>query len=224
MVTQPFKSNRLILCEGIEDAAFLRELIRRRRLNPFDVRPVKDVGDVAGISGFADALVASITVTGFRQINRLILIADSNSHWRTSFWKLREQIEQANAHPDVFGRFEIPSNPFEMSGGHPRLIILLNPRPTSKGALETLLWEVLGSQYARVKDCIDDVCQCVGIDRGSGKWPQAKLDKARVHTAIALINRLNPSIGLGLLWGHYPNLIPVTDHAFDELATRLSEI
>ena len=228
MANSPFKTNRLAICEGVEDAAFVRALIKRRTLGAFDVRATEDLGNAPGITGFKDAIISSVAVRGFRNINRIVLIADSDQHWRYTFRKVRNQVTDANRDTDVAGRFSFPTEPFTLSGGNPRLMIYLMPGPSSKGALETLLWTALTSTtatgYTKATDCSEAACLCAGINTGSKKWPQSKLDKARVRIGLALLNRKNPAVGLGIIWKQYPNLISLNHSAFDHLVETLTNI
>ena len=207
------------MCEGVEDASFLRELIGRCNLGHFDVRPARDIGGIGGISGFREGLTTAVGHSGFRRISRMALVADCDTHHRETMRSICEQISEANQQRNVAGRFAIPHRAYEATGGHPRLTVILLPGPNARGALETLLWKAITNLQAhrRIAQCIETACVGAGITR----WPQSKADKARVHAALAFMNRDNPAIGLGRLWSRYPDLIPVTHKAFDDIETAL---
>jgi hypothetical protein len=228
MVTHggPFTTQRLILCEGIEDAAFLRQLINVRALGSFDVRPVEDIGGISGATGFASALTSSVPWRGFDKIRHIVLVADADTHYNKTFQDICSQIADANQDQNVSGKFVVPTAPYSASGGHPRLTIMLLPAAQTKGALESLLWNALVSipKYVTAVQCADEACGCAGIATGNNKWGQSKLDKARVHAAVALINKKNPSVSLTRLWEWFPDLIPVEHHAFDSLAAAIAAI
>ncbi|HVS25785.1 MAG TPA: DUF3226 domain-containing protein [Burkholderiales bacterium] len=225
-MAQPFQSHRLVLCEGIEDAAFLRELCNKRNLGSFDIRPVEDIGGIKGVTGFQSALCVAVQDREFKRVTRLILIADSDEPHQNTFAKICAQITRANQDTNVNGIFAVPQNPYELTGGHPRISILLFPAPNSKGALDTLLWSALKAipAHGRVVDAAEQAVQHARISSGNSKWPQSKLDKALVRIAIALLNKDNPAVSISRLWRDNPNLIPVTHRVFDDLENVLSGI
>jgi hypothetical protein len=222
----PFQTRRLILCEGIEDAAFLRALIRNRSLGAFDVRAVEDVGGSSGIGGFAKALTATVTQTGFPNIRSLVLAADSDQQHGKAFSGICAQIAKANRDQNVSGLFSIPNTSYRISGGNPRVIILLLPAESTNGALETLLLRALTGkpQYNEALACIEEFVDCAGILHGANRWHYSKLDKVRLHALISVTNKKNPALGLGKLWAQYSSFISLEDPAFDDIATSLGAV
>lgn len=218
----PFTMNRLLLCEGTEDAGFLRALIAHRGLGAIDVRPVVDLGKIGGTSGFSPALIASVVLRDFRKVNSLGLVIDCDQHHRTSFDTLCEQIRIANQNPDVGGRFEIPAAPLIPTGGHPRLTVIMMPKQRGRGGLETLLWESIQNTaaYASARQATDDACNTVGIQR----WGRSKHDKARIRVLVALLYRKNPALALARLWTEEPSLIPIDSPVFDDLAQAIARM
>lgn len=225
-IQRPFHGKRLIFCEGVEDAGFLRNLRNERELGEFDIRVVQDFGGVSGNTGFSTAIKNSVTVPGFASFQHLVLVADCDEHQGKSFKSLCSQLRDANKDINVGGRFSIPKGPGIASSGYPRVTILLLPWLGGKGALETLLWEAMKSMpsFSKTIECVEDLCRCTGIGQGRHKWNQAKLDKARVHSALAVSNKHNPALGLSKLWKRAPHLIPVQNSVFDGIANALMSI
>lgn len=127
----PFATERLILCEGIEDAVFIRALIKHYGL-AFDVRPNQDVGGISGIGGFATTLARLVVEANFSSIKHIVLVADADVHHGDNFAKICRQIEAANADPNVSGRFGIPSQAYQRSGGYPPITVIMLPAPPAK--------------------------------------------------------------------------------------------
>src|ERR1700730_7667582 len=93
----PFTESRFILCEGFEDAALARGLIRTtsRRLPAFDVSPIPDLADAAGKEGFEAAFIGSDAIRGFENIGDVIVVADNDSDALKSFNGVRAQLLKA---------------------------------------------------------------------------------------------------------------------------------
>lgn len=226
MAGVPFATDRLILCEGIEDAAFLRALILHRALGPFDVRTVEDVCGASGIGAFGRALCACVIQTGFTRVRSLALVADSDEHHGKAFSGLCAQIQRANTNPNVNGLFGIPPNASVASGGHPRITIILNPGVSANGCLEGLLLRAAEGniQYQTALNCINEMMRCAGISQGGSRWHYSKLEKVRLRTLMAVTNKKNPGLGLGRVWKQYPQFISLANSAFDALEDRLSRL
>ncbi len=220
----PLQTNRLILCEGPEDCAFIRALIHEKGLGGFDVRAVQDIGDGPGIDGFKSALIGAVSLTGFpERIEKVVLVADSDTHYRANFDKLCDQIKAANADTTVGHRFQAPTEQRRLSGGHPRIAIILHPALNSTGCLETLLLKGMATmpQYSRALSSSEAAQKSVGIE---GKWSASKLDKSRVRIVLALHYEKNPALALGKLWGQAEQLIPPSMPEFNDFADALSAI
>jgi hypothetical protein len=221
MVSPSLNSHRLVLCEGIEDAAFMRQLVRDRGLGSFNVRPVEDIGEVSGITGFSPALAVAPQISGFKKVQFVILLADSDQHPGQTFTQLCQQVTAANADPNVSGLFGVPTAINTYGGGFPRIKVVLMPTSSGSGALDSLLWEAMTQLYKKVTDCVEEATHCAGIATAPQQWPKAKIDKARVRMAISLTNKPDPAIALGKLWQRYPGLIPATHSTFDAVASQL---
>jgi hypothetical protein len=195
-------------------------------LGKFDVRPVRDVGGTAGNTGFRTALIGAVAITNFRDIVKVALVSDGDSHYGASFKNIIKQIERANQHPTVAHRYGVPTRPYKVAGGKPSVTVILLPGPTSPGALESLLWPALCSVAAckRATDSVEKACADLGITKGTKKWAHARQDKARVHASLALCHQKDPGITLNLLFGRAPKLIPLDHKCFDKLADAIKAL
>lgn len=210
--------DRLILCEGIEDAAFLRAFKEAGRLSSQTmIKAVQDEGGKSGITGFCSALQVVVTRRWFTTIRSVILLADSDTHPGANFTKIKNQIQKANLDPNTRGRFPLPSHANQKAHGTPSLAIVLFPSPSSKGALETVLWNAI-SGGTSLKSCVENSCDIMGV-KLNNQWSQAHIDKAKIRIAIALQNKGNPALGLSKVWKEAPLLIPITHLCFNPIET-----
>lgn len=219
---KPFNGHNLLLCEGIEDEAFLRALIADRNLGAFDVRPVINLCGIGGKDAFFKALVNAATITGFKNIKKIGIIADADDHYNDSFKMICRQINNSNTDPNVNGRFQVPTDSYLLSGGYPRIMIILFPARKRRGALETLLWDAIRNtqMYAANLNCVGRAVDCANIQG----WPRAKLDKSRVRMSLALSFKKSPTVNISRIWAQYPEAIPIDSEEFDEIANVISSI
>lgn len=217
-----FNTTTLLLCEGIEDRSFLRALIGGRNLGPFDVKTASDICGDAGKGAFSKALEYAVPITGFGNIERIGIIADADNHYRKTFNDICDQIKKANENSNVAGRFSIPAAPYQLSGGKPRIMIVLFPAQNRRGALDTLLWGAIQDMkiFAGKLHCIEESVDCADIR----KWQKATLDKSRVRIALALSHKRSPAVSIRKIWLQYPDVIPIASEEFDEIAKAISLI
>jgi|SRR5579875_154703 len=90
-----FSNKRIIICEGEEDAAFIRALIKINNLAPFDISPIRDIGNVGGNTGFKNAILAADAINGFEKVTDVVIVADNDDDPATSFKSVIEQIRNA---------------------------------------------------------------------------------------------------------------------------------
>ena len=117
-----------IICERKSDAAFFFRLVRERNLNGFQV------GWAGGKTGFGSYLNGLRPRTSIN-LQRLILVRDSDDDPSDAFKRMVEQIKAAKDHP-----YPIPTEPKTVAtGGTPHVSVLLLPDSDEMGTLETLL-------------------------------------------------------------------------------------
>jgi hypothetical protein len=116
-MAEPLTTRRLVLCEGIDDAEFLRAFISARALGAFDIRPARDVGSVSGITGFHHALIGAVSLRNFSNIDHVALVADCDTHYGNTLKSVCLQIEKANVDETVAGRYGVPDAAYKAVGG-----------------------------------------------------------------------------------------------------------
>jgi hypothetical protein len=211
---------RFILAEGHEDAAFIRNLIKVRRLQDFNVSPNIDIGLIGGNSGFEAAIGACEPLTGFTAVKEVVFLADNDDSPSDSFASVCGQLEGARKAGTITRNWGIPTQPATKAAGDPTVSVWMWPSPGQIGCFETVCWDVITDKYPDDAKCVDAACACAATDQ----WPKAKLDKARVRCFLSLKCRINPGVGLGNLWTQFPGLIPATHKAFRPISRFLGAI
>lgn len=228
---------RLIICEGITDAAFFTSLIEARSLNPFQIISIGHLHNVGGISGggidaLPDALRYIRVLPDFsKTVRNIAIVADSDGGQADDFAKITGYIKKANKHDDVKDLFPIPEEPFKKKQESKlSMTVLMLPGDNSSGAIESLLWKSLERRHVIKAKCVQEMIKCAKIVEGSepNQWSKTKIDKAQVNAILAILYRKNPAIPLWNLWGRQQtaDLVPLgfKEHEFDAIASHLSAI
>ncbi len=91
------------------------------------------------------------------------------------------------------------------------------PSKDEKGALETLCLQAAAKANPGAMKCVEEFFNCAKIS----DWTKTKQDKMKLRSLIAASYRKNPDLSLASLWKKNPDLIPLTDTAFDPIAKIL---
>lgn len=222
----PFTQSKLIVCEGPEDSALLNQLMNAGQIGTFDVSTIGDGHhtDGKGKDALVDHLKKLVGRTGFRDIQDLVIMLDSDEDEAAGFDAARAAIDTANADVDVNGRYTVPDAAFTKKDGNLSTTVVLLPGQMAKGCLETILWRIISKKYSKDAACVESLIQCAGVDAGAQAWSQSKLDKARVRAAIAILHRSNPAQALSRIWEMAPALIPTDEGEFNDLVQHLAAI
>jgi hypothetical protein len=215
-----------LICEGEEDSNFIEELIKVRPLPIFERtfigQNAPDKG--RGIDALAQHLKSIIATTDFRRtVRHVVLLADSEVGETQSLKKICGYIEQANREEDVSGFYSVPTEPFVKAvGAASSFTVIFQPGGGVSGCLETVLNRFLSRRYPTEMACVEALLECAGIKEPAARWNTAKLDKARLRSAIAIINKANPGCSVSFLWKRHPGLIPLTEEEFTPVWNWLS--
>jgi hypothetical protein len=218
----PLTYPRLLLCEGPHDAAFFRELITERALPDFHVRC-----DMAhpGKGGFGFALTGIGSLTGFQNVQHVIIAADSDNNPNDTFDAVVNKIKDSEYRDPATGRGRkyqaMPAAPHVPAGNLPSLTVLLVPWLDRVGALETLCLEAAARNKAGALACVQAHAKCTGAHTWTGEAAKAKM---LLRSLICSTYEDGPDIGLGNVWRDQPDLVPINDNAFDQIADFLSAI
>lgn len=216
-----FEKDHFILCEGEEDAAFARAVVRGRNLRlSFDISPNIDVSGVGGNSGFEKSFLAIEPFIGFVDVKHVIIIGDNDDNPSQALNSVVGRLAQLKQSNTIKRAWADVQNAGVKFGGDPSVSVWMWPAPGQIGCLETLLWALIEKKYRKEAACAMDACRCSGAD----KWPVSKFHKARVRCFLSLVCQGNPAISLSLLWRDYPDIIPVSDAAFRPFSDFLRRV
>jgi hypothetical protein len=215
-----FASDHFILCEGEEDAAFARALIKGGNLGLlFDVSPNIDVGGVGGNSGFGRSFLAIEPITGFTDVKHVIVLADNDGDPAAALASTIDPLKKLKQTNSIKRVWADPTRAGARFPGDPSVSVWMWPAPGQQGCLETLLWSLIETKYPKDAACAVDACRC----SGANKWSISKFHKARVRCFLSLICQGNPAVSLSLLWRDYEDIIPVDHPTFKPFSDFLRQ-
>jgi hypothetical protein len=215
-----FERSHFALCEGVDDANVIRELTKSAGIKAFDVSPVNDLGNTNGNSGFEASIIGSSALPGFDGITDVVVVSDNDDDPAASFSQIAAQLARAAYDTGNTANWSLPTAPGPNNTGTVRFSIWMWPDAGQAGCLETLLWQIVQSEYPDVASCVDAALACSGADQ----WSTSKRDKARIRCFIGISNQKNPGLPLGLVWRDQPDLFPITHNAFDPVREFLKAL
>lgn len=204
---------RLILCEGKQDASFLKHLIEKRNLPQFDIfHPSKPHTETVGRNGFKEMLEALSAAFGFSSLKGMIIFSDNDDNPQGSFRETSRIISSAEG-------YNAPNTPLEVvkTLGMPPLVVVTLPWINQPGALETLCLTSSYEEHPTIGDCLDKFVLCTGVD----SWGLTKQLKMKMRCMLASACRSKPDTSLVWAWSQRENLIPLDHQCFDQIADFL---
>ncbi|MBV8415208.1 MAG: hypothetical protein JO251_08360 [Verrucomicrobia bacterium] len=229
--TYLFEGEYVLLCEGLADKAFFRELARRQRLPNFDFpwppAPEDKAPEAAkklfGKEAFGKMLAAldglfDLFPERLTQIKAILIAADTAEDGASTFGRIRNQILK-------IPNFGIPTaigQPAASQHGRPPVGVLLVPGDGRPGGLETLCVDAFREKHSQVCRCMEDYLRCHPIDLSD--WTPESQDKARLQCLIAATNRDDPNKTLRWAFSSSSGspIIDIAAHSFDAVAQALT--
>jgi hypothetical protein len=217
-----FVHSRLIIGEGPHDAAFFRVLLANRKLPAAHIHFTEELSRMPGKSGFGESLARIRNLTGFSNLKHVVLVTDSDKNARGSFQEVADLVRNVRA--PALGEpphsYPIPTEQHKRANGNPSITILMVPWKGKVGALETLCFEAAIRNRPAEAKCVDQFAKCARTNT----WSPQKRAKMNLRSLITSIHERNPDIGFGKIWEDAPDLIPISDTAFSQIAKFLSKI
>jgi hypothetical protein len=217
----PIGKEKLLICEGLEECAFIDALRGHHDLPDFHVSWIGEQGTGNGVTGLKAHLIKAVGLTGFSGVRDIGILVDSDHDQGELFGIARQHITEANSNVDVAGRYAVPQQQFQKANGGVNVTVIMQPGQGQTGCLETLLWQVFSKLHQDKAQCVEEILNCAGVNQGENKWSASKLDKARVRIAVAICYRRNPALSLSYLWKECPDLIPADDAYFIPVCNAL---
>ena len=209
------KASRLILCEGTHDVAFFSRLLDVHGISNYRIAAPQDPG---GVPGFGRALRAIATSSEYNLVERILIVADNDENPKAQFRKVRDEIQNSGHRYGIPDRSRLLT---KSDDGLPSVEILMLPKNSEPGCLETLLLDPIYSQAQQVQPALDKYCGVTGID----SWSPSKSAKARLRIMVASLNRQNPDLSLAWIWKERRTaaFIPLSGPEFVKLASYLEQ-
>lgn len=206
-----FTKSRFLLCEGDDDKGFFETLIAQRNLPDFQVCHPAEICGTGGKTAFTPSLKGMETISGWAALEALLVVGDNDE--ATSFSDIQKCFTD-NGHTAPLNSQTV-GNMF----GKP-VAILMIPKATIVGDLETLCLPAIHERWPRAKRCVPFFLRCTGAVTlfGADKWPKrSSVSKARVRAATVGFNADDPYKGMGHLFRN--GTLSVHNRCFDELVT-----
>lgn len=217
MSLEKFTKPRFILCEGMDDKAFLQALITQRHLPEFQVCHAAECnkGQIGGNRGFSPSIAGMEALSGFDDLKALLIVTD-NDVLGESFRNAQNALS-ANSHtpptaPNAVGTMV----------GKP-VAILMIPDANTVGDLETISLTAIYGKWPKAKRCVPLFLKCTGALKcfGGAKWSKrSSISKALARAASVGFNEDDPYKGIGYLFQN--NTLSVHHKCFDRIADFLS--
>ena len=160
---EKFNKSIVILVEGKTDKIFFEDLIKF-------IGRENDI-QVVAIEG-KDKLKSLIKFSDFSLVKILVVVQDADNDPKRAFQSIRDTLKNLG--------FFIPSRPYEISDGNPKMAIIILPDEDEKGDLESLIVEHLKNRPGFI--CVEGFVDCVknfSIDL-------KKLSKAKLYAYISI--------------------------------------
>src|SRR3990167_1593071 len=214
MIPDPLAGPYLILCEGGNDYAFFKALLRIRNIPDFQIAfPEYPDQHSDGRNGIGTLLGGLIVKDGFSNLQGIIVTSDNDDDQNASFRLIQDQIRQA-------GKYNVPARPFEVTKikDLPSLIVLMLPWNDEPGNLETLCLRSACDKWPQLAACLEVYCQCSDVPT----WTLTKQSKMRLRCLITATCKQDPNTSLSHIWERQEQFhIPLDHQCFDNIAKFL---
>jgi hypothetical protein len=209
--------NRLLICEGYEDAAFLERLITVKGLPQAII--VAAGGNTAFRSALNDFRVSK--TKQFNSLEKILFVADNDEDPNGRFVNLCSQIDE------VFGKGTAPKRPLEKSppkrDRRAEISILMIPWEGERGHLEKMCVEAARDANRQIGSHVDTFLDLIVASNWNN---ESRHGKAWLRTNLAARCEKDPFVALGTVFDDpkYQPLIPVNHQSFNRIADVLREL
>lgn len=203
-----FNKRRFLLCEGDDDKGFLEALIDGRNLPDFQICHTAEWCGSGGRTGFKKSLEGIEVLSGFRDLQAVLLVADNDVVGAT-FTELQRAITD-NGHA-------APQDPTAVGKivGKP-IAVRMIPRHDLAGDLESLCLPAIHACWPQSQQCVNEFLQC---SRANLWTKRSSVSKARARAAAVGFYEPDPYKGIGHLFRN--ETLSVHHPCFDEIADFL---
>jgi hypothetical protein len=169
-----------------------------------------------GIDYLTPALDAITSVAGFPQLERILIVADNDANPPNALRNVQQKIN-ATAVFQQNRRYAVPAQEQVPAGANPSITILMLPWSGQTGALDTLCLAAARNREPRIAACVDGFENCVN----PMNWEPQKIAKMKLRAHISAAYPTDPYISPAWVWREGTDLVPLNDHAFDQIVAFL---
>jgi len=148
---ETIKEKRLILVEGSHEVKFFEAFLKHMNISGIQVK------ECGGKENMIKKMPVITKLPGFESIERLVVVRDADSNPKTAFESVTDCLKRNKLNaPNTTGIFE---------GSSPKVMVVILPSSTEKGALERLCLRSIESEP--VLNCVDSYYECLqakGVD------------------------------------------------------------
>ncbi len=214
--SKAISSKYVLICEGWHDEEFFLHLIRERGIAPnFDVRACENItAGYEGIDSLTDALNALPAISGFQNVEAILIAADNDLDPAKAFTKISELIKASLPQQP----YAVPSTPFTKAGTNPVVVVMMIPWLNVKGSLDTMCLEAAMKKAPAIASCVEKFAKCAKTN----EWPITKQAKMKLRSLISAAYDKNPYLPPSWVWKNNTSLVPLSDPVFNQVASFLS--
>jgi hypothetical protein len=216
-----FHWSRLILCEGIDDDAFLKALLIERKLPKCHIVYTRtDRKRSGGNTKFGLKLKAlrASSERNFDVIKKIMIVSDNDKNHTTSFQAICNQINEHGFGP-------APTAELEPSVAPVPITIAMLPKNQEPGCLECVCIHAARRKKKIIAGHVDTFRDLVG--GGGDDWEENRRGKMWLRSWLAVACEKDPFIPLQNVFADPKlkklNLLPLNDGAFTPLARAISD-
>jgi hypothetical protein len=214
----------LLLCEGMHDAEFFKHLgMDRGFQGTFQIASCGYVsqphGRRDGIGHLTAALDALPSIPDFHKLEAIIVAADNDSDARISFQNVQNLIN-ATAEIEPGRRYSCPPAELTKGGANPTIVIMMVPWTGIPGALDTLCHASASARRPAIAAAVARFAAAAGVNDANG-WPITKQHKMHLRSLLSAAYVSDPYIAPAWVWGDGTDLVPLSDHSFNQIAEFL---
>lgn len=211
-------SSRMIICEGPEDVAFVRQLIVNREIPYFTVldTTTESSPSAGGNTRFGEKLIAIKNRRDFKALEKVVLLTDCDDDPNQTFQGIADQVNRIPESP--YGRID---EPMSESDGDIKLSVYMVPNADESGNLETLCCPSARSFDTKITEQIDLFAATVYAET----WGRVnRVSKFWLRVMLATCCERDPFVFMKNVFSDPRNrhLIRLDHSCFDDLSDYLS--
>lgn len=182
-MAEAIRQKKLIAVEGQDEVNFFEALLEHSRISDCEVR------QVGGKRQFKDKLPALVRMSGFSEVEVLVVIRDADDDAEGAFRSIKNILKKEKLKP--------PVQVNQFSDGSPKIGIFIMPGNSDTGMLEDLCLKTV--EHHPAMHCVEPFMDCISELEN----PPNNIAKAKAQAFLAAMPKLVNSLGLGAQKGYW---------------------